>query len=373
MKIAVDTAFLLAGQQAEYGQWHHELLKKLAQGHPDHQFIFIGGQPHPGADNITCVNGGPGRHPLKWKWWYDVKLPALLKKYRADVFLACNGIGSLRTPVPQCLLIDDPVLQPGSSSGRICSLFYRYYTPRFLRRAAVTVTPTVWSKEELMTRYKIPAGRIDVVYGAAAGGYQPVSEEEQEAVRNRYTGGRNYFVYTGMIDPHSNLINLFKAFSVFKKRQQSNWKLVLAGEIHWPRNGFARSLDTYKYRDDVVVTGPVEEEERVKITGAAYAMVYPVANAGFGMPVSGAMAAGVPVVTSAVAAMQETGGDAALYADAADHNDLADKMMRLYKDEKLHKELIRKGSERAQLYTLDAMADTLWRSIVKCGSGMQAK
>ena len=61
-----------------------------------------------------------------------------------------------------------------------------------------------------------------------------------------------------------------------------------------------------------------------------------------------AMRCDVPVITSADSSMQEIAGDAALYADANDHTDIADKMMLLYKDENLRNQLIEKGRQVAQ-------------------------
>ena len=51
----------------------------------------------------------------------------------------------------------------------------------------------------------------------------------------------------------NDLLNLLKAFSVFKKRQKSNWKLVLTGNLRQYDKKFLEDLRTYKYRDDVVM------------------------------------------------------------------------------------------------------------------------
>jgi len=126
-----------------------------------------------------------------------------------------------------------------------------------------------------------------------------------------------------------------------------------------------KSLETYKYRDDVVLLNYLEESELVKITASAYAVVYPSLFEGFGVPVLEAMQCEVPVITSTTSAMQEIAGDAALYADAENYNDLAEKMMRLYKDESLRSELIQKGKNIARLYSWDRTAGLLWETMQK--------
>lgn len=160
-------------------------------------------------------------------------------------------------------------------------------------------------------------------------------------------------------------MKLLKAFSVFKKRQQTNMKLVLTGRLAWKYESFTESLQTYKYRNDVVMTGYVPEDELVKIIGAAYSLVYPSLLEGFGVPVLEAMQSDVPVITSVNSSMQEIAKDAALYADATNFADIADKMMLLYKDEKLRNQLIEKGRLVATEYSWDKTANLLWNCIVK--------
>jgi len=73
----------------------------------------------------------------------------------------------------------------------------------------------------------------------------------------------------------------------------------------------------------------------------------------------------VPVLTSLNSSMEEIAKDAALYADAKNFEDIADKMMLIYKDEKLRKEIIEKGIAIAELYSWQRTADLLWQSILK--------
>jgi glycosyltransferase involved in cell wall biosynthesis len=184
-------------------------------------------------------------------------------------------------------------------------------------------------------------------------------------VKNKHTNGKEFFLYTGAIHPRKNLINLLKAFSVFKKRLQSNMKLVLAGRLAWKYDSFLEDLKHYKYRDDVVMTGYITENDLVDLTASAYAMVYPSLLEGFGVPVLEAMQSAVPVITSSSSAMQEIAQEAALYADPNDINDIAEKMMLIYKDENLRNELIKKGNEQVKTYCWQKTSEKLWDSILK--------
>ncbi|MCY7311594.1 MAG: glycosyltransferase family 4 protein [Chitinophagaceae bacterium] len=373
MVIAVNTRFLLTDYLEGYGNFIYETFKRITQNHPEQQFIFIFDRPYDErfvfGKNVKAVVTGPAaRHPLLWKLWYDIKVPAVLRKYKADVFVSCDGFCSLRTKVPQCLVVHDlAFLHYPSFIKKSHLLFYKRYTPKFLTKAISVATVSEFSRQDIITQYKTDATKIDLVFNGVKEIFQPVSDEDKAATKNKYTDGKEYFVYAGAIHPRKNLMNLLKAFSVFKKRQQTNMKLVLAGRLAWKYESFKEKLKSYKYRNDVVMTGYVDDKELFQLIGSAYGMVYPSLLEGFGVPVLEAMQCDVPVITSANSSMQEIAKDAALYVDANSHNNIADKMMLLYKDENLRKELILKGRQIAKQYNWDKTADLLWQNILKAG------
>lgn len=237
--------------------------------------------------------------------------------------------------------------------------------PAFLRKARCIATVSAYSKKDIILQYKTPAAKIDIVYNGVKEIFQPLEEEVKVATKNKYTEGKEYFVYAGSIHPRKNLIKLLKAFSGFKKRQQTNMKLVLAGRLAWKYESFKENLKSYKYRNDVIMTGYAEQKELVNIIGSAYGMVYPSLFEGFGVPVLEAMQCNVPVITSVDSAMQEIVKDAALFADPENSADIAEKMMLLYKDEKLRRELIEKGRKVVSKYDWDKTAALLWQTILK--------
>jgi glycosyltransferase involved in cell wall biosynthesis len=371
MIIAVNTRFLGNDYIEGYGNFLHETFSRIVRTNKEHQFIFVFDRPYDKKyvyeKNVKAIiTGPPARHPLLWKYWYDVSVPAVLRKHKADVFVSCDGFCSLTTRVPQCLVIHDlSFLHYPSFIPKTYLLYYKAYTRKFLLKAKSIVTVSAFSKKDISLQYQLDENRIDVVPNAAKEIFQPLDEQEKHAVKDRLTGGREYFVYAGAIHPRKNLLSLLKGFSIFKKKQMSNWKLVLSGRLAWKNQAFTESLRTYKYREDVVLTGYVDDAELVKIIGSAYAFVYPSLWEGFGVPVLEAMRCNVPVITSVNSAMQEIAGDAALYADATDHHDIAEKMMLLYKDENLRGKLVQRGRLAGNKYNWDKSAELLWESIMK--------
>lgn len=371
MIIAVNTRLLFKDQLEGTGNFIREIFSRLTLQHPEHTFYFFFDRPYPEAylfsKNIIPVVLTPAtRHPLLWKYWFDLRLPLALKKIKADVFISPDGLASLTSSVPQCLVIHDlGFLHHPKAYKKRDAGYMKRNTPKFVAKAKTIVTVSDFSKEDLIKQYQTPAEKISIVPNAARPTFQPLKWEVKEEVKEKYTEGREFFLYAGAIHPRKNLVNLLKAFSIFKKWQKSNWKLVLAGRQAWKNNEFLDLLKTYKYREDVVLTGYVSDEEMARLMASAYALVYPSLFEGFGIPVLEAMQSGIPALTSKDSSMEEIAGEGALYFDPADPADIADKMMLVYKDEPRRNELVGKGNVIVGNYNWQASADAFWQCILK--------
>lgn len=371
MNIAVTTRFLLPYALEGYGYFVCEVFSRLTRQHPQHQFYFLFDRPYDDkylfSDNVTpVIIAPPARHPVLWKYWYDVKLPLVLKKIKADILVSPDGFASLATKVPQCLVLHDlGFLHHPDTYKKSHVAFYKYYTPKYIKKAKVIATVSQSSKKDIIQQYRTPAEKVQVIYSAVKDIFTPVDVEKRMAVKEKYTEGKEYFLYIGAIQPRKNLINLLKAFSIFKKWQRSSLKLVLAGRLAWKNDAFLKLLNTYKYKNDVVLTGYIEESELAGLCGSAYALVYPSLFEGFGVPVLEAMKSHIPVLTSANTSMQEISEAAALYFDPQNPQDIADKLMLIYKDENLRSALIEKGKAVAEKYSWQRTAGLLWQCMMQ--------
>ena len=84
--------------------------------------------------------------------------------------------------------------------------------------------------------------------------------------------------------------------------------------------------------------------------------IFPSFYEGFGLPVLEAMACGTPVVCSNTTSLPEVGGDAVVYCDPNNVNDIAEKMEMVSSDEKLRQKMIEEGLERAKKFSWDKAA-----------------
>lgn len=369
MVIAVNTRALLTDKLEGYGYYIDEIFSRIAKNHPEHDFYFFFDRPFDKvfmyAPNIHPVIIKPqARFPFAWTVWYNWMLPVYLKHIKADVFVSADGFCSLTTKVPQCMVVHDlAFLHYPQFIAKAHLGFYQKNTKRFLNKAKVVVTVSAFSKEDIIRQFQVPATKLHVVGNAVNVVFQPIDYAESEKIKEKYTAGAEFFLYSGSIHPRKNLINLLKAFSQFKKRLRSNMKLVIAGRLAWKTEEFTKLLSTFKFRQDVVLTGYINRQELALLTASAYAMVYPSYFEGFGVPPLEALQCSVPAIVSNTSAMPEVGGDAYLYINPESVEDIADKMMLIYKDEALRSRLIANGKERVNLYNWDEAAEKMWQCI----------
>jgi len=372
MRIAVNTRLFLKGRLEGVGWFAHETLSRMVQNHPEHHFIFFFDRPfHQDfvfAPNVTPVVLKPqARHPALYYLWTEWAIPYALKKYKADIYFSPEGLGSLRSRVPTCITIHDLAYKHYPQfMDKLHKWHYAHYLPRFAQKAKHIVAVSEYTKSDIVSQYGIAPEKIDVVYNAAHAQYKPLSYTEKEAVREQYTEGEEFFLFTGALHPRKNVIHLLKAYVKFKRRQRSRIKLVIVGRMAWQFKEIVEARELMPFREDVVWTGYLEVAELARITASAYAMVYPSLFEGFGIPIVEAMACHVPVIVSNTSSMPEVGGDAALLVDPDNVDDIADKMMLIYKDEMLRNRLIAAAKIQKDRFSWERSARQLWQSLMKC-------
>lgn len=370
MRIAINAIFLQKEELEGYGHYTNEIVRRMVRQHPRDEFILVFDRPYDEkyiyGENVTAIIVPPvARHPFAFYAWYNFKAPAALRKYKVDAWLQPYGFCSLTTRIPQVMVVHDlafhhfPKFVPWYHR-----LYYRLFTKKFLNKAESVVAVSEFTKKDITDTYKIAGERVRVIYGAARDVFKPVSWFEREDLKESFAGGAEYFICTGGIHPRKNLMNLLKAFSLFKKWQHSNMKLLVAGRLAWDYDDILEKLKTYKYRDDVILLGYQPDETLARITAGAYALLYPSFFEGFGLPIIEAMQSEVPVITSDTGSMPETGGDAALYANPHQPDAIAKHIQHLYRDEILRTTLVEAGKKRAQQFSWNKAAEEMWNALV---------
>ncbi|MBK8311760.1 MAG: glycosyltransferase family 4 protein [Chitinophagaceae bacterium] len=165
--------------------------------------------------------------------------------------------------------------------------------------------------------------------------------------------------------PRKNIKRLIDGFNLFKERTQSDFKLVLAGSLLWQKTDIEDSYTNSQYKDDIIFTGRLSDDDLQKVLGAAYALSFVPIFEGFGLPIVEAFQSGVPVICSNVTSMPEVAGDAALMVDPFNIDSIANGMNKLADNNDLRNELIDKGHQQKKLFSWSRTAELLWDCIQK--------
>lgn len=353
------------------GWFTYETLRRITQNHPEHHFYFLFDRPHSEefifSDNITPVQIGlPARHPILFYLWFEFSVQRALSKLGADLFLSTDGYLSLDTPTRSIPVIHDINFEHYPEQLPVFTRkYYKYYFPKFARKAIRIATVSEFSKADIVSKYGINADDIDVVYNGANEIYTEISEEEKEKARAKYSDGNPYFLFIGSLLPRKNIANLFRAFDLFKSTTENQVKFMIIGEKRWWTSDIENAYKTMKYKSDVIFKGHTSPDELKNIIPSAMAMTYVSFFEGFGIPIIEAMKCGTPVLTADVSCMPEIAGGAALLADPNSPTAIMEQMKVLATDPSGNKELIAKGIVRARDFSWDATSEKLWMSMEK--------
>ena len=352
--------------------WLVGCVDQLANLHPEHQFIVLSDKDalttnHQYSENVSIrLLKQPSPGVVFWKIWYDYQLPALLKKIKADLLIATAGMASLRTKIPQVMLVNDlSFLQFPAFYSKKYLRFVQARFPACLEKSRSVLVFSELAKLTLNEQYRVDEKKIKVLPAGSSSNLMLSNQSQTEQIKEKYSAGTEYFLYRGAIHLRSNLVNLLKAFSIFKKKQKSNMRLLIASAESVTDTAFSERLRLYKYRDEVHLMTDVNSQELEDITAAAYACVNlsplhsDIANLIIALEV------GVPVMAGNFHLAIEILGEAAVFANPEVPENIAEKLILLYKDEGKRAALVQAGIQQAARYPPSGAVNQLWENIME--------
>ncbi|MBC7537015.1 MAG: glycosyltransferase [Ferruginibacter sp.] len=329
----------LTDQQKDHtANFNYNCFSVLAAGNPGHHFIFIFDRPFETSiiteKNITPVLMGPQiKNRLLQHYFYNFKIPRVLNKYHADFFISTDTC-SLRTTVLQCLILHDlSFLQKNNLFAKSDTRYLKRYTRFFIKKSASVIVLNAELKKTIAGLFPAADEKVSITSVGLNEKFFPLENEKADAVRGRLTEGKQYFVFFATATSVANIITMLKSFSLFKKWQKSNMQLLILLSANQNQNT-VKDLSNYKYREDVKII-PFEGPETMATSlAAAYAAIHLPCMEITETEGLHALACNVPLITTNTDFNKSIYKDGALYA-APNEKDISEKMMLLYKDEKL--------------------------------------
>ena len=243
-------------------------------------------------------------------------------------------------------------------------IYAKYMLNAAIRKSDKVLTLSEFSKNEI-TKYVNAEGKeIRILYCGLDGDAvkHQLNFQSIEQIGKKYNLPKNYFLYVGSIKPHKNLLLAVKAFNHWNSKYHGNKKLVLIGVKQNELNEshmFSNLIDM----TNTVIPGYIKDHDLPLIYNNAECLIFPSLYEGFGLPPLEAMICGCPVLTSNSASLPEVCGDAALYFDPFDFQELAEKMELISKNINLRREMIEKGYANVLRFTREKFTENLKREI----------
>jgi glycosyltransferase involved in cell wall biosynthesis len=226
---------------------------------------------------------------------------------------------------------------------------YQFLMWQSHHKALKVLVPTAYVRDAVHKKYLFLSRNIEVTHEASE---PPLA---MEAKKPDVVNDEPFILYVGTAFPHKNLENLIKAFEIINA-SQPELKLVLAGKRERFYKLLEKLADQSPARPSVVFTGWVEDSELKWLYQHAQAYVFPSLSEGFGLPGLEAMVHGCPVISSNATCLPEVYGDAAVYFDPENPEEMAAKIIEVISSEKLRQSLIEKGYVQAKKYSWRRMA-----------------
>ncbi len=235
-------------------------------------------------------------------------------------------------------------------------------TYRLLRKIAAEadhiVTVSENSKRDIVQLLGVEEERVTNTYEAVEFPRElverPTDLVAEELRGSHGLGMQGYLLFYGALEPKKNVRRLIDAYML----SGVDLPLVIAGGGGWGNRAEAMMLEELRAEGRAQGTRRVHHVEYVSssmlvtLIRGARAVLFPSLYEGFGLPVLEAMLLGTPVVTSRVSSMPEIAGDAALYVNPYEIDDIAMAIRSITADESLRTELSRRGRAQAELFSV---------------------
>jgi len=294
-----------------YKENHYSLFTPKYKPHPVHAF----------ASNENCKIVTPKNFTslLPSSFWRSYFITKDIENQNIDVFHGLSGelpVSSLK--MPKVVTVHDVIFL--RYPEYYAALDRKIYEKKFRHACKIADKIIAISKQtadDCITYLDADAKKIEIVYQSCdTMFFMPVKECD---IKKKHDFPEKFILNVGTIETRKNLLNLVNAM----KYIDEEISLVAVGR----RTPYTLHVEAFIKENQlshrVKLMHNIPFQDFPAMYAAASAFVYPSVFEGFGIPVLEALAVGTPVATSNISSMPEVGGEAALYFDPYNVEDMA--------------------------------------------------
>jgi alpha-1,3-rhamnosyl/mannosyltransferase len=325
-------------------------LRQLLICSPGNRHLFDQGEE---VIEMSLGRGGSARRI----WCDQVTVPRVIEG-RADVLFTPAGVGTLRTSLPQVILVAAHLALP--SCQRLAgddglSRWHRiYYGTPFrwsLRSADAVLAISQFVADGLVTELGVDPGKV----GAMPLGVEPPRQSP-------IVGRREPVVlFVGTLYGYKDAMIALRSFATARPSLPDGARLLIVGkDPDGQQVPMLREAAAWAgIAEDIDVLGAVDDAELDAVYRQASVLLMPSRCEGFGLPVAEAMSYGVPVVVADSTSLPEVAAGAGVLVAIGDIDGFARAIVEVLTDREHHRDLAQRGLARARELTWDSAAERL--------------
>lgn len=282
---------------------------------------------------------------------------------KCDIYHCTNPFFYCRGSIPSVITIHDmfPFYDEEwthSFLGNASESIRKIFREGIMESKAI-ITPTFFVKKELLNFFPdIPSEKVFVTHEA---GNFPVCNNPTTLAKYNISESDIYFFHVGRFDPRKNLLAILDAFALLRsslpESEKSKVRFVYAGTVSKSdEEKLVKKVNSLNLGNSFIhIQGPSDEEVSTLFINAR-CFIFPSFAEGFGLPVLEAMQCGCPVITSNTSCLPEIAGEAALYVNPYDINEICTAMNTILHSRSLQDELREKGYIQCKKFSWESCA-----------------
>lgn len=356
--IVVDVSAAVHSK-AGIGRYAESMALALAEAQPERFGLFFNGAAN-GKLPPSLASLNLPTHAVRWgykPWRMAILLGQIgnLSFNRllpdATLFHSTEHLLMPLKEIPTVLTVHDliPKLFP-QYHKRLNYWYLNFALPIYCRKADAIITVSQASKRDIVELYDVDPAKIHVVYEAPSSHFQPVPPARVNHIRQTYQLPERYLVHLSTIEPRKNLTRFLDTLLALR-RTFPTLSLVLAGGKGWLYDDFFAKIEHLGLQDAVQLLGWVPDEDLPAILAGAELAIHPSLYEGFGLPVLEHMASGQVVACSNRSSLPEVGGDAAVYFDPEDVEEMTAVIHHLLTDREEYRHRQQLGLAQAKRFS----------------------
>ena len=364
MIIGID-GHMLGDHSGGNESYYTNILRAMTVSPSDKAYLFVknGIDVTPYEGKFTIVRFS-STSALKRNF---VELNELCRRYKIDVLHTQYTIPFIRSCKVVCTIFDICFEHYTDIFTKSEYVRQKLLVPYAARKSELVITISTHAKNDIAEHYHIDPKKIILAYSAVNDSFCKLDDKalDIEALRKRFNlGDGPYLLSVGNLQPRKNLPRLIEAFNKWKKETNGCEKLVLVGKKAWMYSDILKEVNTNP--ENIVLTDYVSNEDLVRLYNGARGFIYPSYFEGFGLPPLEAMACGTPVAVANTSALPEVVGNAGIYFDPFNVDEIKMAIDKLMSDADLRDELIEKGFQQEKTFQWQRSAEIIMKAYHTC-------